>query len=108
MPPKTYSPLTREAARLLGARIAIGRKERRWTLRQLGERVGANEGTISRLERGDLGVSLGLAFEAATLVGVPLFDEDPDRRALELSRVEDRLSVLPASVQPPRRIDDDF
>jgi transcriptional regulator with XRE-family HTH domain len=108
MPKQTYTPITREAARLLGARIQLGRKERRWTLRQLAERVGVTEGTLRKIERGDLSVNLGSAFEAAALVGVPLFDEDPGRRELEAARLADRLAVLPKSVHPPRRIDDDF
>jgi transcriptional regulator with XRE-family HTH domain len=104
----TYSPLTKEAARLLGARIQLGRKERRWTLRQLAERVGITEGTLRKIEQGDLSVSLGAGLEAAVLVGVPLFDRDPDRRALEAGRVEDRLALLPARTREPRLLNNDF
>src|SRR5690242_2420835 len=104
----TYSPLTKEAGRLLGARIRLGRKERRWTLRQLAERVGITEGTVRKIEQGSLSVSLGAALEAAVLVGVPLFDENPNRRALEVGRVEDRLALLPARARKPRLPRNDF
>jgi len=42
------------------------------------------------------------------LVGVPLFDQDPNRRALEAGRVEDRLALLPARTRKPRLPDNDF
>lgn len=104
----TYSPLTKEAARLLGARIQLGRKERRWTLRSLAERVGVTVETLRKIEQGNLSVSIGAALEAAVLVGVPLFDQDPDRRSLERGRVDDRLALLPDRVRRPRRPDNDF
>jgi transcriptional regulator with XRE-family HTH domain len=105
---RAYSPLTIEAARLLGARIRATRRERRWTVEELAERVGVAHPTIRKVERGDLTVSLGAAFEAAAILGVPLFADDPARRSLEAARLEDRLTVLPARVRRPVRIDNDF
>lgn len=104
----TYSPSTEEAASLLGARIRLGRKERRWTVAQLAERVGITEGTLRKIEQGKPSVSLGAALEAAVLVGVPLFDPDPTRRVLEKGRVEDRLALLPARTREPRRLKNEF
>jgi len=104
----TYSPPAKEAARLLGARIRLSRKERRWTVGQLAERVGVTEGTLRKIEQGKLSVSLGAALEAAVLVGVPLFDQDPARRTLEMGRVEDRLALLPARTREPRLTKNDF
>jgi transcriptional regulator with XRE-family HTH domain len=106
--PRTYSPLTVEAARLLGSRIRLARKERGWTVEQLAERVGVTHVTISKVERGDLTVAIGTVFEAAALVGVPLFDPDPRRRSLEADRVTDRLALLPRLVRPRVVVDDDF
>jgi transcriptional regulator with XRE-family HTH domain len=105
---RVYSRVTVEAARLLGARVRLARRERRWTVAELAERVGVSHVTISKVERGDLTVGLGVAFEAAWVVGVPLFHEDPSRRALERERVADRLAVLPQVVRAPVEIDDDF
>lgn len=104
----TYSPPTKEAARLLGARIRLARKERRWTLKSLAERVGITEDTLRKIEQGNLSVSLGAALEAAVLVGVPLFDQDRGRRFLEKGRVDDRLALLPDRVREPRRPNNDF
>jgi transcriptional regulator with XRE-family HTH domain len=106
--PDNHSPRTREAAALLGARIRLGRRERRWTLEDLAERVGIGVVTMRKIEQGDPHVGLGAAFEAASLTGVTLFHEDPSRLALESARTDDRLAVLPQSVRKPREIDDDF
>lgn len=100
--------MTVEAAQLLGARIRLARRERHWTLQELAERVGVTHVTMRKVERGDLTVGLGVAFEAAAVLGVPLFHEDRSRRALEAGRVEDRLAVLPALVRKPVDVDDDF
>jgi DNA-binding XRE family transcriptional regulator len=106
--PRTFSPMTTEAARLLGTRIQVARRERRWTLQSLAERVGVSRETMHKVERGDLTISLGTAFEAAAVLGVALFDEDRSRRSLEAGRLADRLAVLPKQVRQPVRVDDDF
>jgi|ERR1022692_2669143 transcriptional regulator with XRE-family HTH domain len=105
---RAYSPITVEAARLLGARVRLARHERRWTLQELADRVGVTHVTMRKVEQGDLTVRLGIAFEAAVILGVPLFHEDRSRRALEAGRVEDRLALLPQLVRKPAEIDDDF
>ena len=96
-----------EAARLLGRRVALARRERRWTIAELAERVGSSEVTIRKVERGDPTVALGTAFEAAALVGVALFSEDAEVRAREAELVDARLAVIPERVRR-RAIDDDF
>lgn len=106
--PHTFSAATLEAGRLLGARIRLGRREHRWTLQELADRVGVTAVTMRKVERGELTVGLGIAFEAATVVGVPLFHEDRARRSLEAARVQDRLAVLPRTVRRSTDFDDDF
>jgi len=105
---RAYSSVTVEAARLLGARVRLARRERRWTLQELADRVGVTHVTMRKVERGDLSVGLGVAFEAAAVVGVPLFHEDRSRRSLDARRVDDRLAVLPQLVRKPVEVDDDF
>jgi transcriptional regulator with XRE-family HTH domain len=106
--PHALSPQAIAAAQLLGARIQLARRERRWTLQELAERAGVTAVTMRKVERGDPSVRLGVAFEAAALTGVPLFDPDPARRRLEVERVDDRLALLPRLVRRPTEIDDDF
>lgn len=92
---------------MLGQNIRLARRERRWTIKELASRVGVGEVTMRKVERGDPSVSLGTVFEAAALVGVPLFSADPERRALEAERIAARLALLPTSVRL-RSTDDDF
>ena len=101
------SRITTDAARLLGRRIALGRRERRWTVAQLAERVGVSEGTMRKVERGDHSVALGTAFEAASIVGVRLFSDDAATLSRESELVDARLAVLPERVRH-RAVDDDF
>ena len=88
--------------------MRLARRERGWTLQELADRVGVTHPTIAKVERGDPSVRLGVAFEAATLVGVPLFHDDRERVRLEAGRVDDRLAVLPQLVRKPTDVDDDF
>ncbi len=102
-----FRPETIEAAALLGSRVAMARRERRWTLAELAERVGVSVVTIRKVERGDPSVALGTAFEAASLLGVTLFHPDPLLRSAEREVVQARLAVLPAAVRSSK-VDDDF
>jgi transcriptional regulator with XRE-family HTH domain len=97
---RTYSPYAIEAAQLLGEQIRHGRRTRRWSQRELAERAGITPGTLIRIERGDPSVRLGTAFEAAALVGVPLFHADRSRLTLDLDRTRARAALLPERVRP--------
>lgn len=94
---------------MLGAQVRLARLERRWTVEELAERAGISHNTMRKVERGDLTVGLGPAFEAAALAGVPLFHADPERRRLEARETEARLAVVPARARrPARELDVDF
>jgi transcriptional regulator with XRE-family HTH domain len=105
---RAYSPTALEAARLLGAQVRLARRERGWTLHELAERVGVTRPTMSKIERGDPSVGLGVALEAAALTGVPLFLEDRSRVPLEAARLDAQLALLPQLVRKPAAPDDDF
>jgi len=78
-------------------------------MRELAERAGITLPTLSKVERGDPTVSLGVAFEVATLVGVPLFYEDLTRLTLDLDRTRARAALLPQRVRVPAEgLRDDF
>jgi transcriptional regulator with XRE-family HTH domain len=99
---RAYSPYTIEAARLLGTRISQARRERRWSMQELADRAGITPFTLRKVERGDLTVGLGVAFEVAALTGVPLFHEDSSRLTIDLDRARDRLAQLPERVRTRR------
>ncbi len=105
---RSHHPLSRAAGRLLGTRIREARTARGWTQRELAERVGTTPATIGKVERGDLTVGVGLAFDAAVLVGVPLFVEDRSRLAAEADRAGEVLALLPRRVRSDRQVDDAF
>jgi len=100
---RTYSPRTVEALDLLGKQIQASRLERRWTLDGLARRIGITVPTMRKIEQGDPTVALGVAFEAASVLGLPIFGEDADRRSLESRWLDDRLAVLPARVRQPSK-----
>ena len=102
------SPLTNEALSILATAIRTARLRRVWTIRELAERVGVSQPTIIKVERGDPTVAAGTMLEAATLVGVPLFDVDADDRGRYGAHKRAELALLPAAARPRRRIDDDF
>ncbi|MDN5794498.1 MAG: helix-turn-helix domain-containing protein [Intrasporangium sp.] len=101
-----------DAAAVLGQQIKAARIARTWTAVELAERIGVDRRTVAAIEAGDPGVSLGNVFNAADIVGVPLFGAE-DHAALARLRREgrDRLALLPTRVGKPRRKsepDDDF
>ena len=105
----TISPQTAEALRLLAAAIKVHRLRRNWSIDELATRVGVSHPTIIKMERGDPRVAVGTVFEAATLVGVPLFDEDPIARSRHEQRLATELSLLPQAGRARRAsVDDDF
>jgi len=96
---RVFSPYTIEAAQLLGEQIRLARRGRRWSQRELAERAGITPGTLIKIERGDPSVRLGTAFEAASLVGVPLFHADRSRLTLDLDRTRARAALLPERIR---------
>lgn len=104
---RTLLPETEDALAILGMQVAAGRRRRGWTEAELAERVGVSAKTLRKVEAGDPTVALGTAFEAAALVGVPLFTE-ADRLAESRDREAHRLAVLPGRVRRDDQVDDDF
>lgn len=112
---RNYSLYTVEACRLLGILVRNGRKEKRMSVEELAERAGTSPSFIRRLEQGGLKGEIGVAFEAAFIVGVPLFSPDsmsegslPYIRS-EISRAETIASLLPKTVHKPKdAVNDNF
>lgn len=106
---RAFAPQTLDAAQVLGTQIAQGRRARGWTAAQLAERVGVSVRTISNLEHGSPTVAMGIAFEAATLLGISLFGVEGPELAQLARQGRDTLALLPSRVRPSRRpVRDDF
>jgi len=104
---RTYSRYTREATKLLGQMIKLGRIERKLTAQDLADRAGISRGMLQRIEKGDPKCEIGVAFELAVLVGVKLFDADTSSLAGHISRTEEKLSLLPKQVRKITKVVDD-
>jgi transcriptional regulator with XRE-family HTH domain len=106
---RSYSPITLQAARLLGAQIAQARRERRWSTTELAERAQITRATLHAVERGEPTVGLGIAFETAAVLGIPLFRESAAELSVDVDRARERLAVLPQRIRRPvGRVNDDF
>lgn len=106
---RSYSRYTRHALALLGGLVRTGRIERRMTAQELSERAGISRDMLHRVEKGDPRCGIGVAFELAAIVGVPLFEPDlADLRARERD-VRGRLALLPKAVRKEAAtVKDDF
>ena len=65
--------------------------------------------TLQRIEKGDPKVEIGLMFEAATIVGVKLFDADEKGITALSARTDDRIALLPKHVyKAEKKVEDEF
>ena len=105
----TYSRITRHAANLLGKQIRIARKERKMTAQDLADRAGISRGLLQRIEKGNLKCQVGAVFEAATLVGLKLFEADEPSLIARIRQADDKIALLPKHIHPSKKVvDDDF
>lgn len=107
--PRVFSKRTLQATTLLGLQIRQARIERAWTHAELAGRAGITLPTLAKIERGEPTVGLGLALEVASIVGVPIFFDDPRRLAREVANRAEVVRLLPGRVRDDREdVDDDF
>ncbi len=95
---------------LLGQMIRIARIEQKMSVKDLAERVGISRDLMQRIEKGDLRCGIGIVFEAATTVGVPLFEANNPKQLTQFSRMyEDKIKLLPKAVHAKKTVlKDDF
>lgn len=100
---RSYSRPTRQALSQFGKHVRLARKTAGMTERELAERVGIARSTLQLIEKGDPRVEIGLAFQAAVLVGLTPFDP-----GMPADQVEDKLARLPHSIRRRKTLNDDF
>lgn len=109
MKQRAYSKYAKEAAFLLGQQIKLGRKGRQWSEQNLAERAGISRATLQKIEAGEMSPSIGLVFEVATLVGVPLFDQENRALATGIELAQSKIALLPKRIRNKTKVvDDDF
>ncbi len=105
----SYSRYARRAAELFGLMIRNARIERNITIADVAERAGISRGLVHRIEKGEMGSSIGAAFEVAAIVGLHLFEAEPAALTRHLSMERDKLTLLPKSVRTgTTKVKDDF
>ena len=106
---RQYLNTTTTSARILGQQLAVARRTQRRTSTEIAERAGTTRVTLGRIERGDPDVALGLYFEVAMVLSVPLFGADSRELADLAARGERDLALLPRRIRTrPVIIDDNF
>ena len=100
---------TLDALRVFGQQLAVARRAQRQTTAEVAERAGISLPTLRKAERGDPGVSIGIMFDIATILGVPLFAATGRRLAELAASGERELALLPSRIDRPRTdVDNDF
>ena len=106
---RAYSRYGREAIAVLGQLIRINRIQRKLSVLELAERTGISRDMMQRIEHGDPRCGIGAVFEAAAIVGVPLFAADRSELTMRLAEQEGKLHLLPQSVRKTKTaVKDDF
>jgi transcriptional regulator with XRE-family HTH domain len=106
---RAYTKYAQEAALLLGKQIKLGRKQRKWSEQNLAERAGISRATLQKIERGEMTCAIGLVFEAASLVGVNLFEQDRLPITMSIDQTSNKIALLPKRIRPKTKVvDDDF
>ena len=106
---RSYSRYAREAVEILGLMIRNARVERGLTVADVAERAGVSRGLVQRIEQGEMGSSIGTAFELAAIVGLRLFEAEPTTLTRHLSTERNKLALLPKSVRTrTKKVKDDF
>jgi transcriptional regulator with XRE-family HTH domain len=109
MKQRVYSKYAKEAAFLLGQHIKLGRKERQWSEQNLAARAGISRATLQKIEAGEMSPSIGLVFEVAALVGVPLFAQESRALATSIELTQSKIALLPKRIKNKTKVvDDDF
>ncbi len=106
---RAYSKYAKEAVFLLGQQIKLGRKNRRWSEQNLASRAGISRATLQKIEAGEMSPSIGLVFEVAALVGVPLFEQDSRSLSASIELTQSKIALLPKRIKNrTKAVDDDF
>ena len=95
--------------KIFASQIRIARKKHQWSVAELAERVGTTRPTIRQMEQGNPATALGLYFEAANILGIPLFADDAHQMTAIQKSLDMSLSLLPMRIDRDRsKVFDDF
>ncbi|KXV75570.1 hypothetical protein AD953_06890 [Acetobacter malorum] len=100
---------TKAALHLLGAEVSVMRKQKGWSEQELATRAGVSRASLRAVEKGEATVQVGIAFEVAITVGLPLFGGE-DAMARQWQHETERLALLPQRMRARSagQVNDDF
>jgi len=81
---RTYSKYAQEAALLLGKQIKLGRKQRKWSEKNLADRIGISRATLQKIENGEMTCAIGLR-SGSTNLNKPLSGKSATNNAFKLA-----------------------
>ena len=96
------------ALEVFGKRIRLERKLKKMTAAELAERAGVSRGLVQRIEQGNPSCEIGVAFELASILGVPLFDLTHSSLGDKLDSLKDKIALIPKPVRRVEIISNDF
>ncbi len=106
---RNYLTATAKAVEVLSTQLASARRSQHRTSQEVAERAGITRTTLRRIERGDPDVAIGLYFEVATILSVPLFGAEGKDLADLAARGQRELALLPKRIRTRTTpVDDDF
>lgn len=106
---RIYTPYAHEGVVLMGELIKLGRKQRKWTEKNLADRAGISRATLQKIENGEMSCSVGSVFEVATLVGIKLFESDSIPLSKQIEHERNKVALLPQRIKSKNKtVDDDF
>lgn len=106
---RTLSRYGEEALILLGQLIRSNRIKKKLGVEELANRAGISRRMMQRIERGDPSCNIGAVFETATIVDVPLFEEEPGRLTSRVKEQTEILRLMPKAVRKSEAVvNDDF
>lgn len=106
---RTYSRYSQHALRLLGGLLRAARIEKKMGTQVLAERAGISRDLLYRIEKGDPRCEIGVVFELAAILRVPLFEPDLNALQARNRELQAKLTLLPKAIRAPRaQVKDDF
>lgn len=106
---RTYSRYNRAALQLLAALIRSERLKQKLSAQEVADRAGISRSLLQRIEKADPVCSIGSVFEVATILSIPLFEQDLKALDRALTTAQQTQALLPKSAHKPRKeVDDDF
>lgn len=96
------TPEAADALAILGQQIRRGRHHKGWSVASLAARTGVSAPTITAIEAGSPGASIGTVLNAAVTVGVRLFGVERDELVALRRRGDEIIALLPQRVVEDR------